>query len=760
MAGSFPACALTGTRGDVAWDVDVLEGEIPAALAGSLYVVAAVGDAEHGTHGGGRAHRVPFLNGDGHVYRVHFAQGRATARRRPVRTPCLLADEAALARTDGDRDKWRFSNFGLARLSPRLGSRNFANTALQAVRFGDGGARLLVTYDAGRPVEIDPVTLAFRGHVGTNAQWRGQMLGFVPFRLLGSTAHPAWDGHTQELFVCENGRSLAGFVGGLGRLIRRWPPRREAWTADGAPVRDERLLHEDVARPAEELAADFLAADSQRDQLAAIRRWLETHEGLAAEDGRKESYLARTENHLSRNEAFASDLAATLIKHAFARAKRALSWREDLSSGDPGKGGLRPPYLRLLRWTGSNDSLQAWVVRRPDGSIDGAPIAIRSSSHQMITTRSFVVIFDTSFKFEMDLAMPHPDEPTWVTQALRRRLSGAQPLTARAYVIRKRDLVEGRAHVLAYPFKIHGEIVHLAADYEDDGRSIVIHAVDNRATDPAEFLLKGDLLGFDNRYRVPDHVLTMMPCGLDVNRVATYRLDVPATHRGIPMVGSGEYWGRARLVGSSEDPGVTWTMALGTAEGLFGCGPQPERLEASYWYCHGLNGELVNEIVYSLYDFEHDPENRPRAASMEKLHELADKGIAPSVVRVAHGRTGERSGRVTHLSAPEGCVFTSPQLLPGGWLAVIVFGRSALAHATDKELWILDAETLERRCRIDVSALDWPYTLHSTWIQDSDLPTTSNERDTPETIDDYAHVTDSGTKAFLERVFESAGGDG
>jgi|GEM_PF-5949248 len=754
MPSTFPASALQGQRGASQGVLTVIEGEIPKEVAGSWYIVAAIGDVAEGISVGERKSRVPFLNGDGHVTRVSFGAGKASFRKRPVATPCYLADVATADMTGSDAEKWRFQNFGLARISPRLGSRNFANTALQAVKFTGESARLLVTYDAGRPVELDPITLAYRGSVGNNAEWHGQMLGFLPFRLLGSTAHPAWDGHTQTLYGCENGRALVGFVASLGRLIRRMPPRQESWTQVGVPVRDERAQENEVIRSDEDFAKDFAVPGSPAKQLAAVRDWLELHEKESAKEDRKESYQARSER-------FGPDLLGSLLTHAFARAKRALSWREAYFATVPvDDPRLTPPYLRVLAWKGDNSGLRSWEVRHPDNSASGhRPIAIRSSSHQMVATRNFIVIFDTSFKFEMDLAMPHPDEPGWVTQSLRRRLSAAQPLTARAYVVRKSDLDPDCKHVVAHPFKIQGEIVHLTADYEDDGSRIIIHAVDNRATDPAEFLLKGDLKGFDNRRPVPEELLTMMPCGLDVNAVSTYRLDVLGSPSSTPRDSGTELWRRAALMGSAEDPAVTWTIALGTAEGLFGCRPQPATLAASWWYCHGLDADLVNEIVYSLYDFDNQPGRRPRVSPMKEVHAAAERGIAPSLIRVEHARV-KGGGKVRHISAPVGSIFVTPQFVPGDWLLVVVLGKSDLPGATERELWIHKADTLERVCRIDASQIELPYTLHSTWIEQSDLPDEvgASEQDRRHAIEDYAHVTDEATLTFLGKVFAHAAG--
>jgi hypothetical protein len=73
-------------------------------------------------------------------------------------------------------EKYQFSNYGIARFSLSLGLRNQLNTAFLPMKFAqDSCERLLVTYDAGRPYEIDTDTLEVVTPVGSNQEWRGQL---------------------------------------------------------------------------------------------------------------------------------------------------------------------------------------------------------------------------------------------------------------------------------------------------------------------------------------------------------------------------------------------------------------------------------------------------------------------------------------------------------------------------------------------------------------------------------------------------------
>ena len=208
---SFPAAMMTASAAELT-DVklQVVDGQLPADLSGHLFMVAPVGSVtSNGLPNPDDAH---VWNGNGLIYRFDFDEaGAVKLTTRLAKTPCYYADLATKPGSDDQR--MQFRDFGMARFSLTLGMRNQLNTAFVPMQFEpDAPSRLLLTFDGGRPYEIDPVTLELATPVGSNEEWRPGMTLKVPFPAVLSTAHPAFDPWTQELFTANYGRSLANFL--------------------------------------------------------------------------------------------------------------------------------------------------------------------------------------------------------------------------------------------------------------------------------------------------------------------------------------------------------------------------------------------------------------------------------------------------------------------------------------------------------------------------------------------------------------------
>ena len=232
---------------DECWHV----GKLPTDLHGHVFIVGAVGYFGSLKHEGSPYVVEPvknpddsdirnsLINGEGMIYRLDFHQnpcksepeeGKAWMATRIVKTPDHYADLALWQ--DGDENeykkKWpqeysklRFYNFFISRASVKLGARNFLNTAFLPMKFSDGTERLLVTWDVGRPYEIDPRTLALCAPIGWNFQWHSlvphaQMVFKHLFPITLSSAHPAFDTHSNEMFTANVRKSLRNFF---------WPSR-------------------------------------------------------------------------------------------------------------------------------------------------------------------------------------------------------------------------------------------------------------------------------------------------------------------------------------------------------------------------------------------------------------------------------------------------------------------------------------------------------------------------------------------------------
>lgn len=158
-------------------DLHVVQGAWPADLGGELVLSAPHPSTFDGPH--------PFF-GDGTTYRLSLQSGTHGApddtfawRQRQVDSPS--------ARLRAKRpDVFTPTVVGVQ--SP-FGHTNAANTAPLPWK-----GRLFATWDAGRPVELDPVTLGYLGEVGRRDEWLDFEVAPQPLLpMVLTTAHPVID---------------------------------------------------------------------------------------------------------------------------------------------------------------------------------------------------------------------------------------------------------------------------------------------------------------------------------------------------------------------------------------------------------------------------------------------------------------------------------------------------------------------------------------------------------------------------------------
>lgn len=180
--------------------LDRIDGATPRDLDGHLFVVSPANTFRPAPV----ARQTTLMVGDGLVSRFDLSSRGISLTSRLMRTHDFVADEITSARDD--LEIFRFVSAGLVRIG-LLGTRDFANTAF--VPMDD---RMIVTYDAGRPIEIDPVSLEVRGPVGGRHEWRAEALPEAPFPIVLSPAHPSYDRRTGELFTVNYGRGVLNFA--------------------------------------------------------------------------------------------------------------------------------------------------------------------------------------------------------------------------------------------------------------------------------------------------------------------------------------------------------------------------------------------------------------------------------------------------------------------------------------------------------------------------------------------------------------------
>lgn len=246
---SFPASVLSVSRDEFGYPEDNPEAQyppltlkekegkpLPSDLQGHAFIIGATGsinsyqsDVASNTVLPSHDGTTPLYNGDGMVYRIDFNRVSEGAKlsARKIKAPCYYADQATnyckqyqgLQGEDKSTDL-RFKNLGITRVSGPLGTRNQLNTAFLPLQFSEAEhERLLVTWDVGRPYEIDPKTLETVTPVGKNSEWeevnKVEKLLFkptTPFKTIQSSAHPVFDPYTQEMFTVNVGRSLSNVL--------------------------------------------------------------------------------------------------------------------------------------------------------------------------------------------------------------------------------------------------------------------------------------------------------------------------------------------------------------------------------------------------------------------------------------------------------------------------------------------------------------------------------------------------------------------
>lgn len=167
----LPQSMLSASPRDL--DLEIVSGEMPEAISGEIFVSAP----DPATPGDYR------LFGEGLVFRLSLAQGRHGAgtgrhawRHNRIDTPSVrLRAKRPAAFVPGPTG-----------MMSSYGAPNLANTA--PLPWGD---RMFVTWDVGRPLEIDPESLGFVAEVGHKDQWGSFLPGLLPF--VFSTAHPVVD---------------------------------------------------------------------------------------------------------------------------------------------------------------------------------------------------------------------------------------------------------------------------------------------------------------------------------------------------------------------------------------------------------------------------------------------------------------------------------------------------------------------------------------------------------------------------------------
>ncbi len=455
--------------------LDVLETKlpekIPADLHGHVFVIGPVGSVE--SNGLPSPNGVPIFNGNGMIFRVDFDKaGEARLSTKLARTPCYYADLATLP---GSRfNELRFCDHGLLRFSVALGLRNELNTAFQPIFQPGEQPRLCVTYDAGKPYEIDTQTLDLVTPVGRNEEWRPALPVHYPFPMVLSTAHPYFDPATGEFLSVNFGRSIPNLLLGslpLSADLRRIPASIDRLAREFGRLLDRALSRTMICK-IEESIKKFLVSLFPKN--AGIPWFLREGAPLGPE------------------QTFFTDLA-------------------DSTQND---------FVHIIRWDGKG-ALEHHKLVMPDGE----PVRISQSMHQIGVTRNYIVLADTAFKIGVESIVnsPYYDNPG-IEHLFRVLLTRPQDPETVLYLVPRAGLKEGGGEVTVRRLKVELETIHFLTDYDDTGDRITLLMAHNCAADVGEWIRGYDLT--PGGKSIEKRLFGMLSLGQnDVNRLGRYTID-------------------------------------------------------------------------------------------------------------------------------------------------------------------------------------------------------------------------------------------
>ncbi|MGA7955164.1 MAG: carotenoid oxygenase family protein [Gloeobacterales cyanobacterium] len=611
-------------------ELNLKKGIIPSDLQGHVFLISPVGFANT-PYGDG----TPLFNGDSMVYRLDFDKpGKISLKSRIAKTPCYFADEAT--QTDERFKEYQFKNFGLGRFSLLLGLRNQVNTGFLSAKFSkEQNARLFITYDAGRPYEIDTDSLKVVTPVGSKKEWESEVpISIIlsslklrvsfPFPPTLSTAHPEFDKQTSEMF-------MVNYIRDPLDLLESIPL---------TPLFIDNIIKD--LKKAPHVFTEFLEQK--------VRQF--TGQGLIGDDNPLIQFFNGTKNFLSRTY--------------------------------------------LIRWDGRN-TFERWKLMLPDG----LPVTIKQSMHQIGITEDYVILADTSFKFELEQLLDNSFPALEIDENLRRCLTTrAQLPDTTLYIVHRQDLRSGQRslsnepeiEVIAQKITIPLEVIHFYVDYKNPGGKITLHACHNPASDVAEWIHDSDTSAY-NHHPTPPWLRGLMGSQMDIGRLGRYVLD---GNQGVLF--------ESKVI---HDLRRTWGIGLSTYDQREQVAP----IRHIYLQSFGFHSELLTDFIFNLYkDYKY------RLVSLEQLKIIQDEDRPPCLFRLD-----------TETMTIDDCyefsihqVINSPQFVPRNHSANELDGYIVCTVISDEgdEIWIFNAAKLNEGpiCQLDHPSLDLGYTLHTTWL--------------------------------------------
>lgn len=699
----------------------IIAGQLPSGLQGHVFVVGPAGSVNSPRLPNGET--IPckdgmtlLYNGDGMIFRFDFNQLKngAFMAARLIKTPCYYADAAThkdpkFHGSDTFPDL-RFQNIGVARLG-KLGARNQLNTAFVPMKFAhEDRPRLLVTWDAGRPYEIDPDSLETVTPVGWNHEWEpaNKLKDVsrhppVAFPTVQTSAHPVFDPHRNggELITVNLGRSISSAFSQLLSISH--------------------LLNNLKNKATSKSITDGKQTASIVKQ---VKKLLKTQLDKSAISALGKAFLNKLKAF------FGTICNFEVLSFSF-------------STGD---------FVDLIIWDGMG-TLKKW--RLTDNE---KPIKINQSIHQIGITEDYVVLLDTAFKVSTALfsigffrlcraleALLPPFQKLdsqRIEKVLRDLLKRPQLSDNHLYIIRRSDLTDASPNekikkVNVQKISLPFEAAHFLVDYQNPDDIITIHFSHVCAWDAAECINKFDydLSDDDNSAETAfKHLYGIISNPADLSRLGCATLKI--TTQSVEKM-------RTKTTDIVMDPELTWGPAIYAYRLGNQYGP-PKRINDLYWGCIGSWRELLKPHIEGIYqDYPY------REIEQERVREIAEEGCASNLLRlhitpIEAAEPDQSRVRIADIyKFRKDIVVSSPQFIPaqgsnnvtgstdGFIFCIIHYGDGSKtdnhAQTNGNEIWIFDAADLSKGplCQLYHPQMNLGFTVHSTWLQTAQ-PRTAN----------------------------------
>jgi len=645
------------------------------------------------------------LNGDGMIYRLDLTEGKAKLKTRIAKTPCYYADLAIKNQPEKYPDYFKFKNGGPSRMSLFLGSRNQLNTA-----FLKTSEQLFVTFDAGRPYEIDPSSLEILEPIGNTKDWKemfpiSDILGTL-FGTYLNPAHPVIDvkGLKEELFTINYS---TGYKGTYRDSIYN------TLSSGKSSINEQNSIKKIIK-----------IINSCRQLFHIILKILTKEFTLI--------FFILVYLGCDRLISLGRELF-----EKFSKIENLNLFTENIQSG----------YANLICYDFETKKFKSLKMILPSGKV----VSPDQTIHQMAITKDYIIFMDIAFKIELSqILYPFWSESInnfkeYITKKLNNLCEKFQffkdkfkvekissyidkyadsrflrPIPPKQYtnlyiVDRKllsEKLENNQNKIEVKKTTIEHEVSHFVADYCNPENKIILHVGHNNGSDVTEPIRKSDL-----PFR--GHVIMEEFAGMFVGTT-----DLGSLHRYVIDAETGVVINDKNDKDHIQDSKYTWSPSVYTHREL--CNQSVDEtadtVKNIYWMSWGFSWETIPERIYKVY----------QNGRFRHIHhtQLPEDYKPTQLLRL----DTEKMEIVDSFEFPYGHFACTPQFIPsslpcpenkepsihGYIVCVVLADNPENPNQPQDEFWILHADDFNNKpvYRLRSPKLDLGLTIHSTWLED------------------------------------------